>query len=834
MSKRNLNRFFLSIVLPSILAIGLYILSIFVVILPSFERNSMNGKKEMISELTRSVISLIEEYYQEAQEGTISADSAKTLAIERIRQIRYGEELKDYFWIIDQQPRMIMHPYRPELIGQDLKDYQDPDGKLLFVESVRIVKEQETGFLDYMWQWKDDSTRIVPKLSFVKAYTPWNWIVGTGIYLEDVRSEISILKRRLLRVGLLITLIISALLAYMIRQSLGIETRRRRAEEALRLSREKYRTLVQASNQGTLMWVNGSLTFSNQKFSELAGYGLSEMGKLGFEEIFSLKWSELETSFQDPTQSVSLETTIRCKDGTTKEVVITASRINYSEQTGYIVIIKEVSEKMQLEKEEEKLTEDLQSALTMMNLPLSSFAREAKRCSADHSIREAATLMARKQTDLLFVQHGDRIVGVVNSGDLNERVLVAGLNPDRNIMEIMSSPVISLPENALLYEGLLEMRKRQISHIALHSPAGEIRSVVGYEEMIETQNHTAGLLIHEVRVAEEVAQLAALYPRLPVIVKALLESGSQARNVTRIITSVADAIHERIVELAMEEMGPPPSSFSFMVMGSQGRGEQTLLTDQDNAIIFENVPEEREEEVRSYFRKLGKKVNDDLDRVGYHYCKGGIMAGNPDWVHSLDTWKDLFGKWMRESDPQSVMDAAILFDFRHIFGDPGLVEQLRKHVNETASHQPVFFYQLAQSVTKMKSPVTLFGHIKSESQDNENYLDLKKVLLPVSSYVRLYAIREKLQVTNSLERAEQLYSKKIFDKSLFDELSQAFNYITYLRIQQQAHQISRNNPPENTVALQQLSHLDIAVLKRLFSDIAGLQTRLGTEFSSTQ
>ncbi len=834
MPQNLLNRFFLSIVLPSILAIGLYILSIFLVILPAFERNAMDGKKEMISELTRSVISLIEEYRQEAAEGIIPEDSARKLAIERVQDIRYGEELKDYFWIVDMEPRMIMHPYRPELNGRDLTDYTDPEGKLLFVESVRLVEEKGEGFIDYIWQWKDDSTRLVPKLSFVRGYPPWDWVVGTGIYLEDVRTEIGVLKRRLLRVGLIITLVISVLLAYMIRQSLGIERRRKRAEQSLRLSREKYRSLVQASTQGTLMWVRDQLVFSNLKFSELSGFPLTEVKNMGFEDLFTLSWEVLESSFRDPTLSVSHETELKRSDGTSIDVVISASRITYSGETGYIIVIKEVSEKVQMEREQEKLTEDLQSALTFMNVSLRSFARDIKACQEDLTIREAAAVMVRKQRDLLFVRHGERVVGVVTRGDLTRRVLVGGTDPGRKVIEIMSSPVVSLPESALLYEGMLEMKRRNISHIALHGPDGEIRGAAGYREILEAQHQTTELLIHEIETTEEVDHLATLYLRLPVLVKALLESGSSSRNITRIITLVGDAIHRRLVNLALEEHGPAPCSFAFIVMGSQGRGEQTLLTDQDNAIIYEKVSPEREKEVRSWFLKLGKKINDDLDRVGYRRCKGGIMAGNTGWSLNLDQWKVQFGKWIRESDPQSVMDAAILFDFRHICGEGALVEELREHVYEVSTHQPVFFYHMAQSVIKMKAPVTLFGNIRSEPQDDEDYLDLKRILLPVTSFIRLYALREKQHATNSLERAEQLHAGQIFDAGLLEELTRSFDFITLLRIRNQARLINNNEPPENRIDLHRLSQIDLAILKRLSTDIAGLQTRLTTDFSSGQ
>ena len=824
MSQDKLNRFFLSIVLPSILAIGLFIISIFIIILPSSERNIMEGKKEMISELTNTVCSLIEEYQQEALDFQISPDSARALAVERVRQIRYGDEKKDYFWIIDQQPVMIMHPYRPELVGSDLNNYKDPDGKLLFVESVRTVKESGEGFIDYMWQWKDDSTRIVPKLSYVKEVESWNWIVGTGIYLEDVRLEIRSLKNKLLRVVLIITLLISILLVLIIRQSLLIERKKKSAEDALLLSREKYKSLVEASTEGTLMMVEGEFVFSNFRFSALSAYSPEEVGKLKFEDLFSLNMQKLAKEFQDPKKSVSRETFLKCKDGSQKEVVISASRISYAEQTGYIIVIKEVSSQMQFEKDRELLSGELQTLLLMMHQPLKAIAREIRRVHSDATVREAIRIMTRKKSDVLFVNHGENIVGVINQHDLTERVLATGLDLDKKVIEIMSSPVATLPENALLYEGLLSMKKRGHSHIALMGPKKKISGVVGFREIGGIQENLAGFLIKEIAVAEGVEQLKRIYRRLPVLVKALSESGGQSGIISRIICSVGDAISRRLIDLAMEELGPAPCKFAFIAMGSQGRGEQTLNTDQDNAIITVNMQESYRKDAQLYFKVLANKVNMELDAVGYRNCQGEIMASNPKWNRELDAWKKYFSEWIGNSNPQDILDAAIFFDFRCIYGEKILVDQLRTHVNKSSSARAVFFYHMARSINQMKI----------SSRPVEHAMDMKRILLPVTSFIRLYAIRAGLTVTGSRERAEQLLAKELIDPSLFEELMQAFDFITHLRIRSQAESIARNEPPGNTIDTRQLNQIETLTLKKHLHNITSLQTRLSGEFSNTE
>jgi CBS domain-containing protein len=250
-------------------------------------------------------------------------------------------------------------------------------------------------------------------------------------------------------------------------------------------------------------------------------------------------------------------------------------------------------------------------------------------------------------------------------------------------------------------------------------------------------------------------------------------------------------------------------------------------------MVIDNAPGKLSKEERTYFLELGKKLNNDLKTAGYRFCPGEIMAGNPKWNQDLDTWKAYFSDWMRDSNPKDVLDVAIFFDFRCIYGDASLIEKLRKHIHSSSEGKSVFFYHLAQSVVKMKVLANLPGNLKAESQ-SDTLLDMKKILLPVTSFIRLYSIRAKLASTNSMERAEKLYKRSVINASTLEELSEPFNFLTYLRIKNQAISIARNEVPENTIRLGQLSQIEALTLKKLFTDIAGLQTRLGTEFSGVE
>jgi signal transduction histidine kinase len=205
----------------------------------------MEQKKATIASLTQTGRGILSYYEGQAKVGALSVDAAKELAVSQIRSLRYGPEGKDYFWINDMQPAMVMHPYRPDLEGHDLSAYSDPNGKRLFKEFVEVAGRDGAGFVDYLWQWQDSPGRIVPKLSHVTLFRPWGWIIGTGVYLEDVRQEIETLTRRLVTVSVAILLAIAALSALVIRQGLRETRKRVGAEDALRSHQDQLELLVE-------------------------------------------------------------------------------------------------------------------------------------------------------------------------------------------------------------------------------------------------------------------------------------------------------------------------------------------------------------------------------------------------------------------------------------------------------------------------------------------------------------------------------------------------------------------------------------------------------------
>lgn len=232
------------VIIPPLLASILFVVTLFGLVLPVSKDNLLEQKKDAIAILTQTATNILSHYDSQVQAGTITRQAAQAMAIQQIRELRYGDDNKDYFWITDLQPNMIMHPYRPDLEGQDLAYYADLNGKRLFMEFVDKVSLEGSGYVPYLWQWKDNPDQIVPKLSYVTLFEPWGWIIGTGVYLDDIRDEFAHTSRKLIFISAMILTIIFILSLVIIHQGVSETRSRRLAEQELQKHYEQLEDLV--------------------------------------------------------------------------------------------------------------------------------------------------------------------------------------------------------------------------------------------------------------------------------------------------------------------------------------------------------------------------------------------------------------------------------------------------------------------------------------------------------------------------------------------------------------------------------------------------------------
>ena len=391
-SKRD---FFIKIILPTLLAFSLFTISIFFIIIPAFQQIMLDKKREVIKELTNSAWSILEEFDQKVKEGTLSKEEAQEEAKVIVEYLRYGNERKDYFWITDMRPFMIVHPYRSELNNTDLSNYTDSADKKLFVEFVKVVKSDGEGFVDYMWQWKDDSTKIVSKLSYVKQFKPWDWIIGTGIYIEDVNEEIALLTRNLIYLSLSILLLLGLILAFVGHQSLNIEKLRLKAEQGLRESEAKFRTLVEASTEGLVMLLEGEYVYVNKALLRMLGYDDLDSEKTNIEEIlFGRETIENEdTDFfrklkNGILQNRQVESYLYNKSGEKIDAIFYTSEISLGDKKGYSIIVQDITSHKKLRDEFGEKEEKYQTLINNINLGLFriSLGRNGKFIEANSSL----------------------------------------------------------------------------------------------------------------------------------------------------------------------------------------------------------------------------------------------------------------------------------------------------------------------------------------------------------------------------------------------------------------------------------------------------------------
>lgn len=946
-----MKSFYLKIILPAILAVALFILIIFRVIIPQFQESIMNGKRQMITELTNSAWSILAKYESDEQKGLLTREEAQRTAISRIQYLRYGDENKDYFWITDMHPMMMMHPYRTDLNGKDLTTFKDPHGKHLFVEFVKTVKRQGHGYVDYMWQWKDDSLHIVPKLSYVKLFKPWGWVIGTGIYIEDVKKETDALTQKLLWISICIILLIASLLLFVSQQSLKIEKQRILAENKLLDSKEKYKALVEATTEGLIMLADGKVNYINKVITRMTGFTMNDLQQQAFNFIISDNNNpELKAIFAGTDISEGqYQLNIRKKEGGFTEALVMSSTANFQGQSVHIIIIKEISNEKQhqadidfskllntkeigyfkcvlsgkgkinyanektirllgFESSEElqavtlidivafaeelkKLKEEINThgfakhvvlhikrkdnnvRLFSITLLLSSeehkdllvcdgiledITNQAKQeadqlwqtaqlkasgfileqlvsdylspvhhIDTDATIRDAVKLMAMHKTDCLLVTKNNKdYIGIVTSTDLQQRVLSLGLQADNPIYLVMSAPLMQLSEQATIATALMVFKEKKIKHLIVKS--NEQTKVLQLASIVNRLNDSLDFYMQAVHQAETISHISDLGKQFRNYLKAIIHSDIRIEHITAINARFSDAVHQRIIDLCLKQAGEVPVSFSFICLGSEGRQEETLLTDQDNAIIYEDVDKEHADDVHHFFMQLGDQICNALAVAGYAFCRGNIMARTSAWCQPYSKWEENFSTWVKTPTPQNLLDATIFFDFRHIYGNEEFTVQLRQTVNKLIKASPLFLYQLAHTTYNIKLPVLSSGTLISDKH-NES-IDLKQALSIIVMFARTYALQQNSSNTNTCERLKVIQQLHMMNSETIREALYAYNHLMKLRFLHQVSLLNNNKELNNQLQIKNLTSLEIALLKRILQVLPALQNKIAGDF----
>jgi len=399
----------------------------------------------------------------------------------------------------------------------------------------------------------------------------------------------------------------------------------------------------------------------------------------------------------------------------------------------------------------------------------------------------------------------------------------------------MSSPLVSIGEHETLAQAIILMQERGVEYLCTKDDAGRISGIVRKTDLADLQHVTADILKAAIASAISVTRIGTIYERLPLYVNALSECGARTSVITNAITATSDAISAKLEQLIIRDLGIPPVPYAFVALGSEGRCEQTLLTDQDNAIIFADAVGGKRDEVRDYFAKYGEKMCSLLNDIGYHYCAGNIMAKNPRWSQPLSVWHQYFATWTSQPEPQALLESAIFFDFRTVCGDTSLVTELRHQVQLLLVENPSFLVHLAREGMNYKTPLGLFGKIQTESdQEYSRGLNIKNPLRVIVNLVRLYAMKQQLAETNTIRRIQRLQEMGIFSPSFCRDLLYAYDYMMVLQLRTQARAFSRGKDITNVVDLSDLSTIELGTLKNVLAQLGTFQSKAKYDFGISE
>jgi len=709
--------FYWRIVWPAVIAAVLFAASAFTIIVPLFRNSMMKQKREMIKELTATAASAIQFYIHQEQAGQISLAEAQRHAATEVAELRYGATGKDYFWITDMHPRMVMHPYRPELIGQDLTDYTDSEdrsGQKLFTEFVELVRQSNEGYLEYLWQWMDDPTRAEPKLSYVRGIPEWKWIIGTGIYIHDVEQEIGRISRNLLIADGILALALVGLLVNILFQSRRIELNRQQAETGLHEAKDRYRALVESSSEGYLLEVGGQTVYSNHTLRRLTGRTETELTTLKpwdlltpDVEINGFAKKHLKQVVAHTAPSAEFEARISTKTGDSLDVQMATSRIFFSEKHGHVISFRPI-------------------------------------------------------------QRG------------REQTLEAFYRPER----INPAPVSGIPER--------------------------------------------------IREAQTPGQVVELLNELPELARALTDQGIRPARLRETIGTACDAAIEQFIFQALETSDEPDVPFAFLSLGSSARHEMTLFSDQDNALLFADVPQEKLVATRHRFLELSDSVCTRLKQAGYPYCPGGIMAVNPQWCLSLSEWKERFSEWIAQSSPDALLKVNVFFDIRCAAGDNTLLEKLRQHIHELIEQNPEFLPHLARNCLGYKAPLGLFGRLVTGKHSSRKTIHLKECLKPLETFARLYAVRHAISEPGTIDRLNALFDAGILQEETHREMIFVFDHLWQLRFFNQISESAELSTNTDELDISSLTGIERDNLQSVLSRIPLFQTKLSYDFFGRQ
>ncbi|MBF0383284.1 MAG: cyclic nucleotide-binding/CBS domain-containing protein [Magnetococcales bacterium] len=456
-------------------------------------------------------------------------------------------------------------------------------------------------------------------------------------------------------------------------------------------------------------------------------------------------------------------------------------------------------------------------------------SRDAVSMDAGKSVKAVAQRMVAEGVSCMLLTKKGNLVGILTDRDLRSRVIAAGLPLDTSAKQVMTKKIHTMTADQWGLDAIMTMTRNNIHHIPVidnKKPLG----VLTFTNLNQAQSTSCVHMVGEISKYRTIPELCQVTQRIPKLIGQLVHSGSSADGIGHLVTAVGDSITHRLLQLAEEKFGKPPIPFVWLASGSQARQEQSALSDQDNCLLLDDgYCEDRHGE---YFAALTKFVCDGLDKVGYSYCPGKMMANNPQWRLSLKMWRKTFNGWIRSPDPKSLMFTCIFFDLRPIYGETALFDDLWDFVRRKGQKNRIYLAHMAANAVTRHPPLGFFRNfVLIRGGIHKHTLDLKhNGVIPIVDLARIYALDAGLEAVNTQERLEAAPHAGTLSRSGSHDLADALEFIALTRLRHQARRIAAGEVADNFMAPDELSRFERASLKDAFNIVQTMQASLEQRF----
>jgi CBS domain-containing protein len=489
------------------------------------------------------------------------------------------------------------------------------------------------------------------------------------------------------------------------------------------------------------------------------------------------------------------------------------------------------------------MTKDVPSSQNALEQPMRKrvadlMSTPAATCIATEEISALAAKMTRQNVSSLVVVSKDNYpLGIVTEKDLVGKVLARGDYVRRlTASDVMSTNPLTVAPEAFYYEALLTMVKNKVKHLVVVSEE-QLVGIVTLRDLIISRSSGALTIVNSIENQDTIEGLAKASREIDKVLQALVSEKANSQEILKIITEFFDRLTRKVIQVCEREMinegyGPPPVSYSWITMGSSGRLEQFVKTDQDNGIIYENVAEDKEEETARYFHILAEKAVEGLFKCGFAKCKGNVMASNPFWCRSFNGWREVIEDWIEHLDSENVRLMTIFLDFRHLYGKKSLCDLLRNFVARRFQKESTVLLFLVKDDLNHRVPLNFFKQIITDkSREHRNKVNLKSAAcVHMVDCLRVFSLREGIIHTNTFERLDALQKRSVFSIDDAEQFHSAYESLMMFRIQESLRQISQGQQPDNYITPDALSKKEKAILRESFLAADKLQNLTGHTF----